>query len=64
MQPEAVDARCSISGIMTKTAATTAEGFWKDLETSLHNLKTDYVDIYQFHNPAVCPKPGRRKRSL
>ena len=32
--------------------------FWKDLETSLHNLKTDYVDIYQFHNPAVCPKPG------
>ena len=44
--------------IATKTAATTAEGFWKDLETSLHNLKTDYVDIYQFHNPAVCPKPG------
>ena len=41
--------------IATKTAATTAEGFWKDLETSLHNLKTDYVDIYQFHNPAVCP---------
>ena len=25
--------------IATKTAATTAEGFWKDLETSLHNLK-------------------------
>ena len=44
--------------IATKTAATTAEGFWKDLETSLHNLKTDYVDIYQFHNPAFCPKPG------
>ena len=20
--------------------------------------KTDYIDIYQFHNPAVCPKPG------
>ncbi|MEG2871282.1 MAG: aldo/keto reductase, partial [Clostridium sp.] len=44
--------------IATKTAATTAEEFWKDLETSLHNLKTTYIDIYQFHNPAVCPKPG------
>lgn len=21
-------------------------------------LKTDYIDIYQFHNPAFCPKPG------
>lgn len=44
--------------IATKTAATTAEGFWKDLETSLRLLKTDYIDIYQFHNPAFCPKPG------
>lgn len=44
--------------IATKTAAKTADGFWKDLETSLKLLKTDYIDIYQFHNPAVCPKPG------
>ena len=44
--------------IATKTGATTAEGFWKDLETSLGNLKTDYIDLYQFHNPAFCPKPG------
>ena len=44
--------------IATKTGATTVEGFWKDLETSLHNLQTDYIDIYQFHNPAFCPKPG------
>ena len=21
-------------------------------------MGTDYIDIYQFHNPAVCPKPG------
>lgn len=34
------------------------EQFWKDLETTLRNLKTDYLDIYQFHNPAFCPKPG------
>ena len=44
--------------IATKTGATNAEGFWKDLETSLHNLQTDYIDVYQFHNPAFCPKPG------
>ncbi len=44
--------------IATKTGAATPEQFWKELETSLTNLKTDYIDVYQFHNPAVCPKPG------
>ena len=44
--------------IATKTPSTTVEGFWKDLETSLSWLKTDYIDVYQFHNPAFCPKPG------
>ena len=44
--------------IATKTGATTVEGFWKDLHTSLGNLQTDYIDIYQFHNPSFCPKPG------
>lgn len=44
--------------IASKTGATTPEGFWKDLETTLNNLKTDYLDIYQFHNPSFCPKPG------
>lgn len=44
--------------IATKTGATTAEGFWQDLQTSLSNLKTDYIDIYQFHNPSFCPRPG------
>ena len=34
--------------------ATTVTDFWKDLETSLSLLKTDYIDIYQFHNPALC----------
>lgn len=43
--------------IATKTPSTTPEGFWKDLETSLTLLKTDYIDIYQFHNPSFCPKP-------
>lgn len=44
--------------IATKTMAGTVENFWTDLETSLNNLKTDYIDIYQFHNPAFVPKPN------
>lgn len=44
--------------VSSKTAAGTPEGFWKDLETSLAQLQRDYLDLYQFHNPAFCPKPG------
>ncbi len=44
--------------IATKTGATDVETFRRDLETSLGNMKTDYIDIYQFHNPSFCPKPG------
>ena len=44
--------------IATKTAAKNGEDLKKDLETSLSLLKTDYIDIYQFHNPPFCPKHG------
>ncbi len=44
--------------IATKTTAKTPEAFWKDLETSLSTLKTDYIDIYQFHLMGQCWKPG------
>lgn len=44
--------------ISTKTAAKTAENFWKDLDESLRKLRTDYIDIYQFHTPDFCPRPG------
>lgn len=44
--------------ISTKTEAETAEVFWRDLDASLAALQTDYIDLYQFHNPAFCPKPG------
>ena len=44
--------------IATKTAAQNAGDFWEDLHTSLRNLRTEYIDLYQFHNPAFCPKPG------
>lgn len=44
--------------LATKTMATKVEDFWKQLKESLRRMNTDYVDIYQFHNPAFCPKPG------
>lgn len=44
--------------IATKTMSTTVDEFWKQLEESLRNLQTDYIDIYQFHNPSFCPKEG------
>ena len=44
--------------LASKTPSKTPEGFWKDLEPSLSLLQTDYLDIFQFHNPHFCPKPG------
>jgi len=44
--------------IATKTGAQDAKTFWEHLETSLTKMNTDYIDIYQFHNPAFMPQPG------
>jgi aryl-alcohol dehydrogenase-like predicted oxidoreductase len=44
--------------LATKTQATAPDAFWRDLETSLSLLKTDHVDIYQFHNPKRIPMDG------
>lgn len=44
--------------LATKTHAQTPEAFRRDLETSLRLLKTDYIDIYQFHMASYCPRPG------
>lgn len=44
--------------LASKTVAENVADFWKDLDTTLTNLRTDYLDLYQFHNPAFCPKPG------
>ena len=44
--------------IASKTMALTKEEFWNDLHESLRNLDTDYIDLYQFHNPPFCPRPG------
>ena len=44
--------------ISTKTHSKTVEEFWQHLHTSLRLLQTDYIDIYQFHNPDYVPRPG------
>ena len=44
--------------IATKTHAKTPDAFWKDLGTSLKLLKTDHIDVYQFHNLPQCYRPG------
>ena len=44
--------------IATKSGATTKAGVLADLQTSLRNLRTDYVDILQLHNPAALPDPA------
>ena len=44
--------------IATKTEACSPEAFWEDLETSLRLLRTDHVDLYQFHCFDQCYKPG------
>ena len=51
------DVRSKIN-IATKTMARTPDEMKAQLETSLKNLKTDYVDIYQFHCVDQCYKPG------
>ncbi|MBR2532034.1 MAG: aldo/keto reductase [Lachnospiraceae bacterium] len=44
--------------ISSKTMARTPEKFWSDLEESLRLLKTDHLDIHQFHCVDQCYKPG------
>lgn len=44
--------------IATKTMAQNTDQMKSQLETSLKTLKTDYIDIYQFHCAGQCYKPG------
>ena len=55
---EAFEGRRDRVILATKSGALTGSELRKELETSLRTLKTDYVDVYQFHNPPFCPKPG------
>lgn len=38
--------------LATKSMARTREAMEKDIEASLKNLQTDYIDLYQIHNPS------------
>ena len=44
--------------IATKSHAKTGEGMKEHLAKSLSDLRTDYVDIFQFHNAQTCIRPG------
>ncbi|MBQ6388884.1 MAG: aldo/keto reductase [Mogibacterium sp.] len=44
--------------IATKTAGKTGDAVRADLETSLRELRTDYIDLYQLHMVGQCYKPG------
>lgn len=37
--------------LATKSMSRTREAMAKDIETSLNNFRTDYIDLYQVHNP-------------
>jgi aryl-alcohol dehydrogenase-like predicted oxidoreductase len=43
--------------IATKTAAPDGGELRRQLETSLRLLRTDHIDVYQFHNPERVPVP-------
>lgn len=47
---KAIKGRRSEVVLATKSASRTGEQVRQDLEQSLKNLQTDYVDLYQFHN--------------
>ena len=38
--------------LATKSMARTKEAMAADIDTSLRNLRTDYIDLYQIHNPS------------
>ena len=40
--------------LATKSMARTKEAMAADIEISLKNLKTDYIDLYQVHNPSMA----------
>jgi len=44
--------------ISTKLPRFTPDQMREDMDKCLSELRTDYVDIIQLHNPPFCPKPG------
>ena len=56
--------------LATKSTAKTKEAMAADIDTSLKNLRTDYIDLYQFHNPTpdqldqICAPGGALEAML
>ena len=40
--------------LATKSMARDKEGMAKDIDISLKNLRTDYIELYQVHNPGAA----------
>ena len=51
---EALDGLRDRFVIATKSMARTKEAMEKDIEISLGNFRTDYIDLYQIHNPSLA----------
>ena len=55
--------------LATKSTARTKEAMAKDIDTSLEKLRTNYIDLYQLHNPSakeleVATAPGGALEAL
>ena len=48
---QAIEGRRDKFILATKTMSRDREGMARDIETSLKNYRTDYIDLYQVHNP-------------
>ena len=44
--------------LCTKSGAPTPDKLTQNIENSLRMLRTDHIDVFQFHNPAFVPCPG------
>ena len=49
----AIDGKRDKFILATKSMARDKEGMARDIETSLRNLRTDHIDLYQVHNPSM-----------
>lgn len=49
----AIEGRREKFVLATKTMSRDREGMARDIETSLKNFRTDYIDLYQVHNPSL-----------
>ena len=50
---QAIEGRREKFVLATKNMSRDREGMARDIETSLKNFRTDYIDLYQVHNPSL-----------